>query len=197
MTFYEYKYGALPEPHFWRVPDTLRYMGVQIANRIVTIFHIETKGGGDPRLLPYSFLEDESVELSLDAYKYFSQERMIGGKKYGGICTNAIDGRIYAPELRVVLEVEASSSLRDGTLKPTHEVLTDFRVTPAYQYDVFLEHPVSVTNRATVAQRVKTGTYNAFGTANTVRTYDTHGTDHRGFRQDERDWVKKKNGGGN
>ena len=192
VTLYEYRYGSVPVLRFQKqVNDALNYMGMQIAERNVTIFSIDKRGGGDPRLRPYTFVEDRGIELSKEAYAYFSREVVIGGKSYGGIYTNSIDGKICAPELRAVVEVEACSNSRNGELKSNCIRLTDFRVTPAYQYDVFVEHPALVTNRATVAQKVITGKYSAFGTGNTVRTYDTHGTEHKGFRRDEREAERR------
>lgn len=189
MRIYEYRYGDIPKLRFEEsFSDVSCYMGMQIAQRMITIFYIDKRGGGDPRLLPYTFIENKTIEMSMDLYNYFAKEVEIGNKLYGGIITNQITGRVEAPELRAVLEVEAMSSLRTGTqlVDDGYERITDFRVTPAYQYDIFLEHPQLITNRATVAQRVLTGKYNVLGTGNTVRTYDTHGTENKGFRKDEK-----------
>lgn len=178
MTLSEYRFGDNPKVLLSeRFSDALCYMGMQIAQKMITVFYIDKRGGGDPRLRPYTFLEDRSVEMSQDTYEYFAE----------GMFTNQI-GQIKAPDLRAVLEVEACSDLRDGSpvTGNDYEHFTDFRVTPAYQYDVFLNHPSSVTNRATVAQRIITGSYNAFGTANAILTYDTHGTENKGFRKDEK-----------
>ena len=62
-----------------------------------------------------------------------------------------------------------------------------FRVTPAYQYDVFLEHPLGTEPKpATVAQRI--GEYSPKDNESwfSVLPYDTRGTEHKGFRYDER-----------
>ena len=71
--------------------------------------------------------------------------------------------------------------------------LPSFTVTPAYQYDIFLEHPAGVTNLATVAQKI--GEYERDCVTHTMLTYDTHGTEHKGFRRDERAAVRGEGGG--
>ena len=176
--------------------DSLCNMGMQIAGDKVSVFYV---GNGeknentnvDPSARGYSF--SETAQMSVGTYKYFLEEVPINNISYGGIHTNA-DGRVEAPELRAVLEIEAASDSRKENEHPTGtsiDFLTRFRVTPAYQYDVFLEHPAGVTNRATVAQkrgkyqRIKAGLEYSFGY--TMLTYDTHGTEHKGFRQDERE----------
>ncbi len=165
------------------------YMGLQLADNKASIFYISNKGGGG-LVNPYTF--SDCVEISPDMYAYFADELKFGGRTYAGI-TN-IDGRVVAPDLRAVLEIEAASQRRDGAFNlPDAEpkvstnlnFLADFRVTPAYQYDIFLEHPAAVTNLATVAQKI--GEYSRYGYDITVLTYDTHGTEHKGFRQDERE----------
>ena len=164
--------------------------GIQLAGKKVSIFYVSKEGGGDPRHLPYTFSEGD-VELTQSTYDYFAKEVLIGGRSYGGIVTN-LAGRVCAPEMRAVFEVEAASDMRPTAEKANNvDVLTEFGVTPAYQYDVFLEHPNSVVNRATVAQKI--GKYNRRGTTHTVLTYDTHGTEHKGFRQDEREHARNGN----
>ena len=90
--------------------------------------------------------------------------------------------------MRAVIEVDAASSQRPD-IGNERDFVSGFRVTPAYQYDIFIEHPETVTNRATVAQ--KTGTYKRNGAGYTILTYDTHGTDHKGFRRDEREFARR------
>ena len=186
MRFSEFRWtagGVVSEnQHVWQFNDTLCYMGIQLAQRNVSVFYISTSGGGDPWTRPYTFLGEDSVEMTKDTYDYFAEGSVVDA-----------DGKItQAPELRAVFEVEAASNLRNGTQRTDFERLTDFKVTPAYQYDIFLEHPASVVNRATVAQRVVAGEYDRKGTSNTIRTYDTHGTDNKGFRKDEKDFEESR-----
>lgn len=168
--------------------------GIQLAGSKVSIFYISKRGGGPAKHLPYTFSVGD-FELTGDTYDYFAKSVEIGGRSYGGVYTNEVDGTVHAPELRVVLEVEAASTLRKPgealDEKKSVDFISDLFVTPAYQYDVFMEHPANVTNRATVAQ--KTGEFGRGGTTQTVLTYDTHGTDHKGFRRDEREHAR---GGG-
>ena len=82
-----------------------------------------------------------------------------------------------APDLRVVFDVKF--------LRGEKVQLQKFKVASGYQYDVMLEYPEGTTNLATVAQRV--GEYSRGKiTLFTILTYDTHGTEHMGFRYDER-----------
>jgi hypothetical protein len=102
------------------------------------------------------------------------------------------NGRVFAPELRAVFEVESTASARPYPAPPSGigknvNFLTDFGVSPAYQFDIFIVHPDNITNLATVAQRVYTGnTGGRNGQQFAVRTYDTHGTENKGFRKDEK-----------
>ena len=162
-------------------------MGFQISDNKITMFYVYNAGG-------YFF--SPTVDLSPQTYAYFAQEQTIGtgvGRKtYGGVVTNEY-GKIKAPELRAVFEVEASSSLRPSATRDSDvDFLSNFKVTPAYQYDIYLEHPTLVTNRATVAQIF--GMYNRDVPGYTVLTYDTHGTENKGFRKDEREAERKRNG---
>ena len=190
MTLFEYRHtGMQTVPTVlgsWSGCPAQQYTGVQIAGKKISVFHIRSdKSGG------YTFMD--SKEMSLETYNYFAS----------GSETDD-DGKIVkAPELRAVFEVEAVSNTRpnppaDNPLNQQLDFLTYFKVTPAYQYDVFLEHPVSMTNRATVAQKTFKQTGPAIrDVVFSILTYDTHGTDNKGFRKDERDWANKKNGGGN
>lgn len=161
------------------------YMGMQLAGDKVCLFYRSNSQLNELLDSPMGgFVFSEVRSMSAATYNYFAKEVFVGGKQYGGMFTND-EMRVQAPELRAVFEVEAASDARP-VQKGQKDFLTDFRVTPAYQYDVFLEHPETVTNLATVAQII--GTYarrneNRF----TVLTYDTHGTEHKGFRQDERE----------
>ena len=173
-------------PSLWR-------SGLQIAGDKVSMFYIDNKAGGDTSKTGAYFFSD-CKSMTKETYDYFSKEVFVGGKTYGGIYTNDVDGKVWAPELRAVFEVEAASSMRNGeTLSEPHrDALNAFRVTPAYQYEILIEHPSTVTNRATIAQ--KTGGYGRDKNTgklavynNSMITYDTHGTEHKGFRQDERE----------
>ena len=190
---YEYSGGGIIEKKLISEDVSLSgcYMGLQIANNMVCMFYIPAEGTLYDSTRGYIF--SQTTQMSNDTYKYFADSVNVGGKDYGGIYTNEVDGSVHAPELRAVFEVQASSDKRTKTSSPDaseENFLTDFIVTPAYQYDVFLEHPPSVTNKATVAQ--KTGKYTRGGLAYKLLTYDTHGTDHKGFRQDEREYERRK-----
>ncbi len=193
MALYEYVYmgGSVVSTNLIRMVNcpSVCYMGMQVASNKITIFYIGNEAVNvdtSDKSRGYTFAP-EAPALSADTYSYFAEEVAVGGKMYGGIYTNDY-GQVNAPELRAVFEFEAASDKRngDGTLDNSNiDYLTNFRVTPAYQYDIFIEHPDTVTNRATVAQRI--GQYDRFGLKYTVLTYDTHGTEHKGFRRDERE----------
>lgn len=183
---------AFPNP--WPIQA---YAGLQISNDKASIFYIDAYDDGTgENTKGYTFTK--VVELSSETYDYFANEQWIGDKCYSGIETNSVTGEVSAPELRAVFEVEALSSKRDGVEKSTDakhgiDTIRDFRVTPAYQFDVFVEYPSTVTNRATVAQRV--GKQLGVNLKDfSVRTYDTHGTDNKGFRKDEKDFAERRNG---
>lgn len=168
-------------------------MGLQLAGNKACVFYIGNEQRNDEgvSLTSRSYTFSESAEMTPETYRYFAEERMVGGKEYGGIFTN-VYGRVLAPELRAVFEVEAASDMRgEGAVldASNSDFLTRFRVTPAYQYDIYLEHPAAVTNRATVAQKI--GPYDRAGRKYTMLTYDTHGTEHKGFRRDEREQARK------
>ena len=158
---------------------SLCYMGIQLADSRVSVFYISNAGGTSS-----GCTLSDSVLMSKETYRYFAN----------GIFTNEY-GKIVAPDMRAVFEVEAASSSRNGFQKGESDVdsLTDFKVTPAYQYDVFLEHPYNVTNKATVAQKI--GEFSRSGRSYTVVTYDTHGTDNKGFRTDERVFARSREDG--
>lgn len=208
MTVYEYKYDAIPT-ELLRWPNCPSYcnMGIQLADDKVSVFYIGNEElnktnqnstvYADASSRGYIFF-DRSAQLTDAAYRYFAEDVVVGGVPYGGIYTNG-EGKVQAPELRAVFEVEASSDNRpmmESNINQNLDFLTDFRVSPAYQYDVLLEHPATVTNRATVAQKIgkyKRGGKSASGAlslTNRILTYDTHGTEHKGFRRDERDFER-------
>ncbi len=157
------------------------FMGVQIAGNMISSFYVDPtlKSGADEsewdKMGGYSF--SDAVPLKEETYNYF-----MGG-------CEVVKGEILkAPDLRAVFEVEAAADGRQTQIGHS-DFLTDFRVTKGYQYDVFLEHPNAVTNLATVAQKI--GEYLRGGLNYTVLTYDTHGTEHKGFRKDEREAERK------
>lgn len=192
MTVWEYAYGRDPKMllSFENCPSMCQ-MGLQLAENMVSVYYIgNAKANTDAakeESRGYTFLG--STQISQETYKYFSETVVIGGTEYCGIYTNDADHKVYAPELRAVLEVEGASDKRAGgnSVGPNDNTdsVANFRVTPAYQYDIFLEYPPGVTNRATVAQKI--GKYQRGGLNYTLLTYDTHGTDNKGFRKDERD----------
>lgn len=198
VALYEFAYsgGVLTQTPIdignFQCPSRTR-MGIQLADDKICVFYIENAAGelvdkGKPK---GGYVFSNIGQLSTGMYEYFSGEIQIGGTQYKGIWTNDY-GQIQAPELRVVVEAEATAEKRkNGNLGSSDvDFLTRFRVTPAYQYDVFVEHPATVTNRATVAQI--TGTGGRGGTGYTMLTYDTHGTDNKGFRKDEKDFEEAK-----
>lgn len=211
IAFYEYRCtgGAIirSERYRWYGMPEGYNMGMQIADDKVSVFYISNKGlntinNASDRSkidsligsLGYTFLEIVSgsqLVLTPETYRYFADSVVLDGVSYGGVCTNGY-GKIQAPELRAVFEVEAASDLRGPGVqieKSNVDFITRFRVTPAYQYDVFIEHPHLVTNRATVAQKI--GEYSRYGDNYRMLTYDTHGTEHKGFRRDEREAERR------
>jgi len=201
MMLFEYAFtnGCLQPPRLLysrgKCPSA-GFMGLQIADDKISLFCIQKQGTISDLSYGYDFYD--TVEMTKATYDYFKYTQTIpigSANQYPGITTNEY-GKLKSPDLRAVFEVVASSDYRpyetkDSTLKSTRiDFLTNFKVMPAYQYDVFIEHPALVTNRATVAQRI--GAFRR-GTPNyTVLTYDTHGTEHKGFRQDEREWERKR-----
>lgn len=194
LSEYEYRGGAIIPTLLrqWNNCNALHYTGIQLAGDKMSVFQIESAGSG------YTFLDSNESTEELDCCEltegtrdYFANEQWIGGMRYAG--TNVVDGKLQAPELRAVFEVEALSNTRPQEMPADYKLqqlnfLTFFKVTPAYQFDVFLEHPAFVTNLATVAQRiVRAGSSGAARDVQyTTLTYDTHGTENRGFRKDER-----------
>lgn len=194
MAVYEYRYvlngngnGAVDKKLLmpvWKNRPSRCYMGLQIAGDRVSMFHIgnEKVNSESGYLYSRGYEFSDVVQMSTNMYYYFRNGRWIGNKWYKGIFTNEITGKVEAPEMRAVFEVERRRCT--SVNQTSKNFLTDFSVTPAYQFDVFLEHPSNVSNLATVAQRV--GEYSREGYDFTVLTYDTHGTEHKGFRYDER-----------
>lgn len=169
---------------------SLCYMGFQLAADKVSLFYVSNKGNIPFSTRGYTF--SDAVSISRGTYKYFAEDVEVGGRKYGGIFTNDV-GLVQAPELRAVIEVEAASGMRDGRQidSSNENVIENFMVTPAFQYDVFVEHPLFVTNRATVAQKIGEYIRGNLAASFSVRTYDTHGTEHKGFRRDEREAERR------
>lgn len=194
MTLWEYWYegGAVHQMQVaspFHCKQSFYNMGLQIAGDKISMFYVE-KAVADNS--PVGYTISDVTDMPKGVYEYFSQERTIGGKPYAGVVKNASGRVVQSPDLRVVLEIEAFSSLRPASDTFSYDFLTNLRVTPAYQYDIFLEHPVSAVNLATVAQRI--GTYNRDKPNYTVLTYDTHGTENKGYRKDEREAERKRNG---
>lgn len=170
------------------------YIGLQIAGDNISLYYSQK---GDTKLWSGYIFCPETHKMLEDTYKYFTSEITFDGITYPGMVTNDY-GVIKAPELRAVFEIEAMASKRPkaGPIDPDGNdvnFLTDFGVAPAYQYDVFLEHPKGITNLATVAQRVLLAhPQGRNGAKFSVRTYDTHGTENKGFRKDEK--LKREQG---
>lgn len=169
---------------------SLARMGIQLASDKVSLFYVGNAKENDQNvdLTSQAYIFSQSVQMSLETYNYFAKEVTVAGAVYPGLHTNEVTGKVYAPDLRAVIEVVASSDRRGegANIDPNanYDSLTMFKVTPAYQYDVFIEHPDNVVNRATVAQKI--GQYVRNGLDYTMLTYDTHGTENKGFRKDEK-----------
>ena len=187
----------------WDNCPSMRRMGVQLAGNMVSLFHIATDNSGGYTFLGGENTSNEPEPIAIEEfYEYFANPQKIGGILYPG--TNTVDGKCMSPEMRAVFEVEATSDARSGDASSVvgqqgsdvgqqMNFLNEFKVTPAWQFDVFLEHPPFVTNRATIAQKVYVsgkGRSSVF----TTLTYDTHGTENKGFRKDEREAERKRNG---
>lgn len=176
LSEYVYEGGIIEHPLPVYLSGQTQYnMGIQVADDKISLFYIDaitSDSDGPPRCVFSSV-----TNMTTKTYGYFTE----------GAIRNDEGKIVQAPELRAVLEVEASSSMRNSSaLNNSHvDFLTNLRVTPAYQYDIFLEHPAFVTNRATVAQR--TGPFSRSKIGYKVLTYDTHGTENKGFRKDERE----------
>ena len=186
ITEYEHKDGVdIPTPLPIAITNVeyLCYMGFQLARNQISLFYISNKGTGSDESHGYVF--SDAVSLTSKTYDYFTNKVSFSDGTFDEGVRMDESGRVLkAPELRAVLEVEPVFIKQKGD----KEVLADFRVSPAYQYDVFLEHPKDMLKRATVAQKI--GIYddrNGKKSSNyTVLTYDTHGTENKGFRYDER-----------
>ncbi len=174
--------------HHWVNCPSFCPMGVQIAGSKISLFYISNGEPGGATSGGYTF--SDVKQLTTETYNYFADGSELS--ESGEI--------VRAPDLRVVFEVEAASDARNGTSASSNgdnpcDHLTDFCVTKAYQYDVYLEYPVGVMTLATVAQKV--GEYDSRSDiplqslTYTVLTYDTHGTQHKGFRRDEREAERK------
>lgn len=165
----------------WNNRPSKGYKGLQIAGRIVSLFDISQAPIAYNLGNAYTFSPTNMMTKA--TYDYFAEGRILSD-----------DGRILkAPELRAVFEVEACSTKRPVDDAIGGDTLTNFRVTPAYQYDVFLEHPLGTEPKpATVAQRI--GEYSPKDNESwfSVLTYDTHGTENKGFRKDEREAERKR-----
>lgn len=160
-------------------------MGMQMAGDRISIFYIDNDGLAAASSHGYIF--SDAFKMDEKVYAYFSE----------GCLADESERIIESPELRAVFEVEATSDMRNGgDMADYVNFLTDFYVKPAYQYDIFLEYPATVTNLATVAQKI--GKYGRLENVNqatlayTILTYDTHGTENKGFRKDERDFERKR-----
>lgn len=173
------------------------YLGMQIAHDGISFFILDTYG--TQKKFENTAYQFSSVKFVGSDFDYFS--RWYNGR---GECVKTYEDRDAeagesAPELRAVFEV---ISVAKSTV-----AISDFRVTPAYQYDISLIRPELmyrdksgvmcydyVTNLATVAQ--KSGRKrNQFQEelSYTMLTYDTHGTENNGWRKDEREVEKKRN----
>jgi len=155
------------------------HMGIQLAHDKVALFSISNKYTADTHenviLRGFKFSNVET--LSDFTYKYY-----FSGSKLDE------EGKIVkSPDLRAVFQIDADANER----KNEKRVLQNFKVIPGYQYDVSLVYPKGTTNLATVAQRMGEIQYGQ-DLVYSVFTYDTHGTENKGFRKDEREAERRR-----
>ena len=189
MELYEYVYGDAPillANHY--SSNFANKMGVQIAGKKVSLFYFHggAQGAGGAGQIPAD-IKEGFREMSDKTYLYFR-----------GNDIDAEDRIRSTPDLRAVFEVIASSNIRGlGRESTSEDFVSELRVSPAYQYDVFLKCPnVKYADEngdlATVAQLIpalESGRSVGFP----IMTYDTHGTENKGFRKDEREAERKRN----
>lgn len=153
------------------------YMGIQLAHNKASLYFIgnEASGATMYNVLLRGFSFSNVATLSEPVYEYFSSG-----------CEINSEGKIVrAPEMRAVFEIESSLQQDADKIR----VLKDFKVTPGYQYDIFVKYPGGDPILATVAQRMGEYTYSTSDLLYSILTYDTHGTEHKGFR-----WEEERNG---
>lgn len=169
-------------------------VGIQLAHDKASLFYVRSDASASMALINTDlklrgFIFSNVATLSSTVHDYFSENSK----------TDSEGKIVQAPEMRTIFEFETNPQ-NDRQENP---IVTKFKVTPGYQYDISLVHPEGVTNLATVAQRMGKYTYNSTSgsqatTANnslfTVLTYDTHGTDNKGFRKDEREAERRRTG---
>lgn len=163
---------------------SLARVGIQIAQDKVSLFYVGNANENDKNvsLSSKAYFISQTVQMTPESYEYFAKEVKLDGEK------------LCAPDLRAVFEIEAASDKRKpGAVidsNANENSLTEFRVTPAYQFDIYVEHPEDNMELATVAQKI--GEWQRSATDYTILTYDTHGTENKGFRKDEK--LKREQG---
>ena len=146
--------------------------GIQLAGHYLSIFGATAEN--------YIF-SNEIGYLDEDVYRAFTENASIASSDQG--------------DLKMVVQVESRGEVSSCT------GISKIEVTPAYKFDVYLEYPID-PNRAfeewgpslklaTVAQPCTPDRANANPV---VITYDTHGTENKGFRKDEREAERKRIG---
>lgn len=185
LVLYEYVYGKAPVLLASLGISNISFeMGVQLSGKKVALFWYDGSSQTGGTQVPIGIKQGDR-ELSDATYLYFRGNDIDA------------DGRVRrAPDLRAVFEIVALASVRTGTgvvlptqgeiISSSEDFIEKFAVEPAYQYDVFLKCPNVVYSqpfgvRATVAQLLY-----STNKVPPIITYDTHGTEHRGFRYDER-----------
>lgn len=148
--------------------------GIQLAGRYLSIYGA-TAGN-------YIFSNNIGY-LDEDVYKAF---------------TDNADGVMFDNgDLKMVVEEECRNSVSSADLSYTE--INSIMVSPAYKFDIYVEYPVDPLRKfgawssdwklATVAQPCMPDRANANPI---VITYDTHGTENKGFRKDEREAERKR-----
>lgn len=105
-------------------------------------------------------------------------------------------------DLKMVLEVWPYDEKRIGnTGEGSSTVIYEIEVRPAYKFDIYLEYPIKPLRRFgewdpdfKLATVVQTGMPDRQNPNPIAIIYDTPGTENKGWRKDEREAEKKRNG---
>lgn len=156
-------------------------LGIQLANKSASLFYSYSDAVGST-----IYVFSPAVgEFSNGFYSYFT----------AGTTTNS-NGEVKTPDLSMVLDVSTSCAARkngDALLGDANK-FTRMEVWPAYEYSINVEYPKWNTNLATVVHLDMKERGGGDDDYRAAITYDTHGTENRGFRKDEREAERKRNG---
>lgn len=163
---------------FYNVPQN-NALGIQLSGQKATLFYTHSPG----KFNVYSFASSVG-ELSNQFYDYFT----------AGTITNR-SGVVITPDLSMVLETTCVSRQDGSMLFGEANKFTKLEVWPAYEYEISVEHPHDEIKLATVVHLdMKARGTTGASDYRTAITYDTHGTDNKGWRRDEREAERKRNG---